>query len=632
MERRRLAPLLVLLLLAQPLAGCVGGGGGGVDAADADPGEAPEPVDLGPRPEGTAGDRAEDGSGGFSMTHVFEGDYDTSGNHSRVLEPGPYEVGTTEVVTLESPVDGGDVEVGLVRPDVPEGQVTPVIAKISLYYYEALDGADLEAHARFLVDNYVEHGYTVALVAPRGTADNAGCMAFGGPAERADIDRALTYLGEANWSNGNVAATGFSYGGYASWEAAATGNPHLETVVPAGGPADWFRYFYPNGTTRVQSTGELVAFGYLIGMGGDNQSRRHAVESAACPEVGQGLAASGWSSATGERDPTGYWAARNVRPLVESNYNGSALVSQGLDDHNVRPQNVHPWWQQLRDQGIPVKLLLGQWGHSWPDRDQFPSGQEVRWDWAEILLHWFDYWLKGDHDRDLGPPVQVEDDRGRWHSVRTWPPPASEPRDLHLTSGGNLSRDGSGEAATYVVGPDPGRTADHDGQAQQELRDRCRTCASFTTGALEQSRHLSGAPKVHVTVTPTGTGGHLTAYLLDRGPEEDRIVGWGQIDLRHADADGEMEPVVPGQKLEVKLQLDPLDAHVPAGHELVLVLSQGTDDGALPSPSYLYGLEGVETSATPPTGMILHVGDGQSTMTARTGAPPTEAFFEPPGE
>ena len=57
---------------------------------------------------------------------------------------------------------------------------------------------------RFLIENYVQHGYAVAQVSVFGTETALIGMDLMGVDEQAGIDAAVTYLGSAPWSSGNV--------------------------------------------------------------------------------------------------------------------------------------------------------------------------------------------------------------------------------------------------------------------------------------------------------------------------------------------------------------------------------------------------------------------------------------------
>ena len=81
-------------------------------------------------------------------------------------------------------------------------------------------------------------------------------------------------------------------------------------------------------------------------------------------------------------------------------------IIQGMQDWNVDPHMAFPIHQQVADAGIEIKTLAGQWAHDYPDRVEGHSSQGVgrgqeaypytlRWDWADEMLYWFDWYLKG---------------------------------------------------------------------------------------------------------------------------------------------------------------------------------------------------------------------------------------------
>ena len=88
----------------------------------------------------------------------------TLGGPSRVHEKGPFKIGETKVVELDSRIDGKKIQVGYVRPDAPASYRSPVIVESGSYFEADLRKVDLTTCSPFLVENYVQHGYTVAFV------------------------------------------------------------------------------------------------------------------------------------------------------------------------------------------------------------------------------------------------------------------------------------------------------------------------------------------------------------------------------------------------------------------------------------------------------------------------------------
>ena len=118
------------------------------------------------------------------------------------------------------------------------------------------------------------------------------------------------------------------------------------------------------------------------------------------------------------------------------NYNGSVYIIHGIQDWNVDPHMAFPTHNILVEAGFDVKGLYGQWGHDYPDRisghESLSSGRgqeafpyTLRWDWADDLLEWFDYYLK-----DKGPQprliAEVQDNMGAWRVESEYPPKSQE--------------------------------------------------------------------------------------------------------------------------------------------------------------------------------------------------------------
>jgi X-Pro dipeptidyl-peptidase len=553
---------------------------------------------------------------------------------SKVTTTGPYGALPQEVVEVPSKLDGRALQVGLVRPDAPAGHRSPVLVHASPYHFRDLKDADIAACARFLVRNYVQHGYTVALVPLRGTGDTDGCANLFGAVERSDLDDVLTWLGTQPWSNGRVGMYGISYSGSTPWVAAASGNPHLRTIVPASGVNEIFDLAFGAGT--LDSRFWLFVPGYYqyygpaqhnpVWSGRDAGRTVNAVTT--CPDLDAGLAATAESTRTGERDDGGYWAERNLRPLVEERYRGSVLLVQGMTDWNVRPAHAIPWADSLRAHGIRVHQLLGQWNHQYPDT---PSPHS-RWDWADRLLAWWDRELKGDAASSRGPRVEVQDSSGRWRREQQWPP--ANDRRLHLSPGGRLTPAADAATGTAVLAADsrsryyfasevfPGQTTSDTVPVPGPVDETCAAgCATFRLPTAAELR-ISGLPEVELTVTPSGPSGHVTAFLYRKHAGGLQRLGFGMTDLRFPRGENASEgaaarPVQPGAPMRVRIELEPLEGVVGPGEELLLVVGQGRT-GQVPAEA--------------PAPVELTFGGGRSTVSLAIVDPPPGAFFTPPPE
>ena len=119
--------------------------------------------------------------------------------------------------------------------------------KYPFYDYEDLDWYDY-----FLV-----RGYAAIEVGGLGTLGSEGLETCGADVETdafkcviewltgdraAYTDRTSNIAIKADWSNGNVAMTGRSYGGTTDFAVASTGVKGLKTIVPVAGIASWYEY------------------------------------------------------------------------------------------------------------------------------------------------------------------------------------------------------------------------------------------------------------------------------------------------------------------------------------------------------------------------------------------------------
>ena len=185
----------------------------------------------------------------------YKDNYQTNLENGTILEKGPYslletanEWNSTHVfVEYELPASEGgagvtnDAKISLAYwlPNVPDGVKVPVIAEIGPYFQEpSVQTPTIEVPGSWLgqmiIDQILPHGYAFAQVSVTGTGRSNHCMDLMGTAEQLGNDAAVRWLGEQNWSNGNVGLIGKSYDGSTPWQAAMFGNEHdyLKTIVP----------------------------------------------------------------------------------------------------------------------------------------------------------------------------------------------------------------------------------------------------------------------------------------------------------------------------------------------------------------------------------------------------------------
>lgn len=504
---------------------------------------------------------------------------------SHVSKNGSHQIDDVRSIFVEVPAitvaDGGagltgdaEIHLGLWLPkmegcdmdssDVLEECKVPIIAEIGPYYddgdVDALTPAD--RLGRFLIDNFVPHGFGVAQVSVFGTGESNHCMDLMGLDEQKGIHAAVDYLGKAPFSNGAVGIIGKSYDGSTPWEAAAMGSEHLKTIIPMSGLIGVHDLMWRNGS--MEARGAIMHNGVYgsFGLDGNLEDSQNA-----CEGYLEGYYAGPAAYLSGDNlawTGSDYWEERTFLSRALENYNGSVYIIHGIQDWNVDPHMAFPTHNILIDAGFDVKGLYGQWGHDYPDRisghESLSSGRgqeafpyTLRWDWADDLLEWFDYYLK-----DKGPQprliAEVQDNMGAWRVESEYPPKSQEWMYYDMDICSIIS---GGEVVTTTSS----LTID---------------CPLFT-----QETRIIGTPIFHVQVNTQFTSGHIFVEMVQSS--NGMHLGHAVMDLRFHAGGKEGQTLIPGETVTAKMEFFGMDVIVPEGDGIQLIISQ-TGEDYVPSP------------------------------------------------
>ena len=186
---------------------------------------------------------------------------------------------TEHFIEVELPASEDDVgfpepdvmHVALWLPDVAEGVKVPVIMTIHPYYDfggEGMPGVGEDSNPNTIPDrgvgewvynNFISHGYALRkppLLERVNQLIVKMSKAWVSKSELAVVD----WLGQQNWSNGNVGLMGKSYAGTTNWEAAQNPSEHLKTIVPISGSIGVQEMFYRNGSSEFRAMGYDAAY------------------------------------------------------------------------------------------------------------------------------------------------------------------------------------------------------------------------------------------------------------------------------------------------------------------------------------------------------------------------------------
>ena len=514
--------------------------------------------------------------------HTLE--WNTSHTHSFILERGPYQALDVQEATFgvdtssvwETGPPNAEVHLSYWLPsNTLDGEQVPVIAVVSPYFSFGQPSSESTptnvvgaGRGEFIFQNFVPHGYAFAQVAVFGTEESSGCFDYRGAGEQLGIDAAVTWLGTQEWSNGNVGLYGKSYEGATQWEAAVFSNPYLKTIVPISGTSGLKELLYKNGSAEARS--QVMHMNYFSSTVDYDEDDMDNV----CPDIVEGLFAGPGTYILGEFDPymDNYYAERSYIERAHANYNGSIYWVQGLQDWNVDSHMVFPHYDRFLESGFDVRGMVGQWGHHYPD--QWTSQDDIdddnggtafhnmtRWDWGQDLFEWFEYYLKG-----RGPKpesfVQIQRNDGEWRIEPTWPPEDSVWTEFDFSMCTNTNGNEFVGGAPLIGGP----------------VEVIVECPGFA-----EDVHISGLPTLHMTVHATGDGGQIFVELQDA--DTGLRLGHATMDVRYHDGGQEPQTVYPGQSLVMNMEFFGIDAFLPAGHGLRLVMTSTGKDYLAPACS-----------------------------------------------
>jgi len=238
---------------------------------------------------------------------------------------------------------------------------------------------------------------------------------------------------------------------------------------------------------------------------------------------------------------------------------------------------------------VPRKGLIGPWAHAYP-HFALPGPQIG---FLQDMLRWWDHWLKGAETGVMDEPMvrawmtdsvkpapYHETLPGRWVAEPSWPPPESKSHRLFLTDDG-LRPERAPLAARAVCSPQTvgkdagswcpfGRAAD---QAGDQRADDARSLV-FETPPLDETIEILGAAVVTLEIASDRPIANIAVRLCDVHPSAESLrVSFGVQNLTHRDGHETPQPLVPGERYQIRIQLNDAGVVFPAGHRIRLALS-----------------------------------------------------------
>src|SRR5439155_11105701 len=441
------------------------------------------------------------------------------------------------------------------------------------------------------------HDYLVARVDVRGTGASEGVSVDEYVLEeQLDGYDAVEWLAAQDWCDGHVNMMGISYGGFTSLQVASHAPPHLSTIVPMYFTDD--RY-----TDDCHYRGGLLRLYYDPAFYGSFMIAYNAMPP--YPEWSGGEWAAIWEHHLAHNEPYllkwlhhqvdgPYWRNGSVRDVVDRIQCPAFLIGGWRDGYPNPPLRL---FEALR---APKKVLVGPWNHAVPDI-AIPG---PRIDYLREVVRWLDHWCKG---RDTGimdePPVVLFvqhaeppivdrlESAGQWRAEPDWPPPGASERTLYLAEGEALAEEpGADGVDAYEYNPAVGTTAGlWSGGIQFGLPGDQRPDETFslvyTSAALEADLVVVGRPRMVLHVTSSATTMGFAVSVADVAPGgTSHLVSKGMLNGTRRESLSEPKPIVPGEVMELLVELDATGWRFPRGHRIRVAIAGADWPNVWPTP------------------------------------------------
>lgn len=561
----------------------------------------------------------------------------------------PYETKTDDHVTIPTS-DGTLLSARIWRPTSSDSDPVPAILEYIPYRKRDLTAERDSIHHPYMAG----HGYACVRVDLRGTGDSDGVLRDEYlEREQADAEDVLAWLAAQPWCDGTTGMMGLSWGAFAALQVAARRPPSLGAIVISSFTDDRYAddMHYMGGallSDNLAEAGTMYAYG-------------------TCPPD-PAVVGPRWREMWHERlEGTRPWALEWLRHQRRDDYWRHASVCE--DYGAVRcPVLASSGWADgysnavtrlLGRLDVPRKGLIGPWSHKYPHLGE--PGPAIGY--LQEVVRWWDHWLKGVDNgvmdgpmlwawmqESVPPSTSYEERPGRWVAEPTWPSPQIAPVTYRLTRGGLTpgpavygadGADGADAAAEdhatdttdatdggmtvqspLSVGQFAGKWASYNAPPDLPYDQREEDGGSlvFETGPLTERVEILGSPTVELDVSVSEPVAMVAARLSDVGPRGSATrVTYGLLNLTRRDGgEGAPQPLEPGRRYRVSVQLNGVAQSFPVGHRIRLSLSTSYWPLAWPPPK--------------PVLLTVHEASSALTLPVRPAGPPEEVPQDPFGE
>jgi putative CocE/NonD family hydrolase len=341
--------------------------------------------------------------------------------------------------------DGIEMATDIYLPDAEGKYPTLLVRDI----YSNGSAAVRQRYAKFATSN----GYAFVFQSARGRYDSDGRW-YPYFQEINDGDDTITWIAKQPWSDGKVGMFGSSYLASVQWLAALNRNPALVAIAPAMSPGNYYRdVAYPGGAFSLLSRAR-----WGVGLAGSRTSMSFPVDwingidhlplETLADSVG--FSVRHFQDWLDHPSYDAYWEPLNLEARA-SEMIVPALNFGGWYDVFLR-STIGSYKTMTEEAASETarngqRLIIGPWPHGWNQSQQTGDqdyGEDALIDVDELLLEWFDYWMK-DGQEPSGAPIRIfVMGENVWREENEWPLERTEYRQFYLHDDKELSSERPG--------------------------------------------------------------------------------------------------------------------------------------------------------------------------------------------
>jgi len=423
-------------------------------------------------------------------------------------------------------------------------------------------------------EKWVPEGYACVRVDSRGTGRSPGFVDHFSPRETRDFYDCIEWAGVQPWSSGKVGLNGISYYGINQWHVASLAPPHLAAMCIWEGAADWYRDMTHHGgilSTFWANWYDMQVKTVQYGLGRRGPKSRVTGELVCGDETlpdaelqknrsdfGDDILAHPLDDAYHKaRSPV--WDKVTVPLLSTANWGGQGLHPRGNFEGFVRAASKEKW---LEAHGIE------HWTHFYTDYG------------VALQKRFFAYYLKGEKNGwDRQPRVQLQVrhvDRFVERHEAEWPIARTQWTRLYLDAAGHALRREAPKASARA--------------SYAALGDGL----TFVSEPFERETEITGPLAARLFLSSSTADADVFAVFRVFTPDFREVVFMGAIDPHTPVAQGwlrashrkldprlsteyrpyhahdEVQPLKPGEPVQLDVEIWPTSIVVPAGHRVAL--------------------------------------------------------------